>query len=177
MDYHLKGKNAFVCAGAHGIGRAVADLLTQEGAKVIVADLDADALRENGGEWAGTFATDLSTADGVDRAIAHVLGSFGRAPDILVNNLGVGDSSSFQDISDERWARSFQVNLMGCIRTCRALVPRMAEQGEASVVNTGSDLAKQPEPTLMDYGVFKSLPGTPLRIATLFPSKLCRLCL
>ena len=156
MDYHLKGKNAFVCAGAHGIGRAAADLLTQEGAKVIVADLDADALRENGGEWAGTFAADLSTAEGVDRAVTHVLDSFGRAPDILINNLGVGDSSSFQDISDERWARSFQVNLMGCIRTCRALVPRMAEQGEASVVNTGSDLAKQPEPTLMDYGVFKA---------------------
>jgi NAD(P)-dependent dehydrogenase (short-subunit alcohol dehydrogenase family) len=68
----------------------------------------------------------------------------------------VGDSSSFVDISDERWAKSFEINLMGCIRTCRALLPAMAETGSASVVNTGSDLAKQPEFTLMDYGVCKA---------------------
>src|SRR5205807_5422824 len=69
---------------------------------------------------------------------------------------GVGDSSSFEDISDERWAKSFEINLMGCIRTCRALLPGMAKNGSAAIVNTGSDLAKQPEPTLMDYGVCKA---------------------
>ena len=47
MDYQLKGKTAYVSAGAHGIGEAIADLLTQEGAKVIVADHDADGLRES----------------------------------------------------------------------------------------------------------------------------------
>src|SRR5262249_54146725 len=48
------------------------------------------------------------------------------------------------------------INLMGCVRTCRALIPRMAAQGSTAVVNTGSDLAKQPEPALMDYGVCKA---------------------
>ncbi len=156
MDYQIKGKLAFVNAGAYGIGEAVADLLTQEGARVIVADQDAGALDEKAHRWAGVVASDLSTAQGVDRAVAHVLATFGRAPDILINNLGVGDSASFEDISDDRWTRSFEINLMGCIRTCRALIPRMAESGSASVVNTGSDLAKQPEPTLMDYGVCKA---------------------
>jgi NAD(P)-dependent dehydrogenase (short-subunit alcohol dehydrogenase family) len=46
VDYQLKGKLAYVAAGAHGIGEAIADLLTQEGAEVIVADCDADVLRQ-----------------------------------------------------------------------------------------------------------------------------------
>jgi NAD(P)-dependent dehydrogenase (short-subunit alcohol dehydrogenase family) len=156
LDYRLSGKCAFVNAGAYGIGQAVANLLTQEGARVIVADRDEEALKENGVQWTGTVTADLASPEGTDKAVSHVLETFGRAPDILVNNLGVGDSSSFEDISDERWARSFEINLMGTIRTCRALIPLMAAQGGASIVNTGSDLAKQPEPTLMDYGVCKA---------------------
>jgi len=156
VDYRIKGKLAFVNAGAYGIGEAVADLLTQEGASVIVSDKDAPVLEEKAHRWTGVVAADLSTAAGVDQAVAYVLRTFGREPDILINNLGVGDSSSFEDISDERWARSFEINLMGCIRMCRALIPGMAKTGGAAVVNTGSDLAKQPEPTLMDYGVCKA---------------------
>jgi len=156
MDFGLRGKYAFVNAGAYGIGEAVANLLTQEGASVIVADRDEPVLQEKASHWAGVVAADLATAQGTDAAVSYVLKTFGRAPDILINNLGVGDSSSFEDISDERWAKSFEINLMGCIRTCRALLPGMAKNGSAAIVNTGSDLAKQPEPTLMDYGVCKA---------------------
>jgi len=156
MDYKIKDKLCFVAAGAHGIGEATANLLAQEGAQVIVADSDDAALREKATMWAGTFTADLATPGGVDGAVAYVLRTFGRAPDILVNNLGVADATPFLDIPDDRWNRSFNINLMGCVRTCRALLPRMAELGSASVVNTVSDLAKQPEPSLMDYGVFKS---------------------
>jgi NAD(P)-dependent dehydrogenase (short-subunit alcohol dehydrogenase family) len=156
MDYQIAGKLAFVAAGAHGIGAATADLLTQEGAKVIVADNDRVALAEQPTRWHGTIAADLSTADGVQAAVSHVLQTFGRAPDILINNLGVGNSASFEDVSEERWAQSFNINLMGAVRTTRALLPRMAALPSAAVVNTGSDLAKQPEPTFMDYGTFKA---------------------
>ena len=156
MDYQIAGKLAFVTAGAHGIGESVADLLTQEGAEVIVADCDQPALREKSGRWRGVFAADLATADGVSGAVAYVNDTFGRAPDILVNNLGVGNSGTFEQISDERWEQSFNVNLMGCVRFCRALLPAMAARGGAAVVNTGSDLAKQPEPALMDYGACKA---------------------
>jgi NAD(P)-dependent dehydrogenase (short-subunit alcohol dehydrogenase family) len=156
MDYQLKGKYAFINAGAHGIGEATADLLTQEGAQVIVADRDEAALKEKAHRWTGVVAADLATAVGAEHAIAYVLSNFGRAPDILVNNLGLGNSAVFEELSDERWANSFQINLMGCIRTCRALLPKMAELGGASVVNTVSDVAKQPEPSLMDYGTYKA---------------------
>jgi NAD(P)-dependent dehydrogenase (short-subunit alcohol dehydrogenase family) len=156
MDYHIDGKFAFVNAGAHGIGEAIANLLTQEGARVIVADQDKDALEERAPGWAGVIAADLASPEGAQRATSQVLEVFGRAPDILINNLGVGNAAVFEELSDERWHQSFEVNLMGCIRTCRALLPRMAELGAASVVNIDSDLAKQPEPSLMDYGVCKA---------------------
>ncbi len=156
MDYQIDDQCAFVSAGAHGIGEAIADLLTQEGAKVIVADRDEEALKEKSYRWAGVVAADLATAEGVDRAVTAMLDGFGRAPDILVNNLGVGNASSFEELTDIDWGRSFDINLMGTIRTCRALLPRMAKRGSGAVVNTASDLAKQPEPSLMDYGVCKA---------------------
>ena len=156
MNYHLEGKSAFVSAGAHGIGEAIADLLAQEGARVVVADQDEAALRDKAKKWIGTVPADLSTGEGADRAVASVLEFFNGPPDILINNLGVGGAASFTEISDEQWAHSFQINVMGCVRVCRALVPKMASRGSGSVVNTGSDLAKQPEPSLMDYGACKA---------------------
>lgn len=156
MDYRIEGKLAFVAAGAHGIGAATADLLTGEGARVIVADSDGAALGEKTGRWHDTIMADLSTAPGVDDAVSQVLEIFGRAPDILINNLGVGNATPFEDISEERWERSFNINLMGSVRTSRALLPKMAAVPGAAVVNTGSDLAKQPEPAFMDYGAFKA---------------------
>jgi NAD(P)-dependent dehydrogenase (short-subunit alcohol dehydrogenase family) len=155
VDYQLAGKLAYVSAGAHGIGKAIADLLTDEGAEVIVADADAAALRDVGGKWRGTIAADLATAAGVDAATSYAEREFGRAPDILINNLGVGNSTPFEETTDEIWAQSFQVNLMGTVRTCRAFIPKMVARGGA-VVNTGSDLAKQPEPGFFDYGACKA---------------------
>ena len=156
VDYLLRGKTAYVSAGAHGIGEAIADLLAAEGAVVLVSDQDADALRDKAHKWRGTVAADLATADGIERAVEYVLTTFGDAPDIVINNLGVGDSTPFEEITDERWAKSIDVNLMGAVRTCRALVPRMAARGSGAVVNTGSDLAKQPEPGFIDYGACKA---------------------
>jgi NAD(P)-dependent dehydrogenase (short-subunit alcohol dehydrogenase family) len=156
MDYQLSGKLCFVTAGANGIGAAIANLLTAEGARVIVADRDESRLKECGGAWHATFAADLSTAEGMDGAVAFVLDTFKRAPDVLINNLGVADSVPFEDLTDEGWVRSLNVNLMGCVRTCRALLPGMAAHGPAAVVNIGSDLGKQPEPEVIDYGLFKA---------------------
>src|SRR5215469_18592312 len=91
MDYRLEGKLALVTAGAHGIGQAIADLLAGEGARVIVADIDEAALAA-GSNWYGAVAADLATADGMASAIDFALQRFGRAPDILINNLGLADA-------------------------------------------------------------------------------------
>jgi NAD(P)-dependent dehydrogenase (short-subunit alcohol dehydrogenase family) len=156
MDLHLRHTRALVVAGAHGIGLAIANLLAEEGANVIVADLDGAALSANSGPWQSVVAADLATAAGVSHMVAHVLDAFDGPPDILINNLGVGQPHTIDAADDEAWARSFEVNLMGTVRSCRALVPLMAERGSGSVVNTGSDLAKQPEPGFIDYGACKA---------------------
>jgi NAD(P)-dependent dehydrogenase (short-subunit alcohol dehydrogenase family) len=73
VDYQLRGKRAYVSAGAHGIGEAIADLLTQEGAEVIVADADAGTLGQKAGKWRGTVTADLATLDGVEKATAYAV--------------------------------------------------------------------------------------------------------
>jgi NAD(P)-dependent dehydrogenase (short-subunit alcohol dehydrogenase family) len=156
MDYQLAGRRACVFAGAHGIGAAIANLLAAEGVQVIVADRDGDALAAADTGWAGRVVADLATAAGVASAVQYALDTFGQAPDILINNLGVGNAGTFDAIDDEAWSASFQVNLMGAVRASRALIPLMAARGGGAVVNTGSDLAKQPEPAFMDYGAFKA---------------------
>jgi NAD(P)-dependent dehydrogenase (short-subunit alcohol dehydrogenase family) len=156
VDYQLRGKTAYVSAGAHGIGEAIADLLTAEGARVIVGDCDEAALGAHRGRWSGTVAADLATSDGVALAVAYVLDAFAGPPDILINNLGVGDSTPFEETTDESWSRALDVNLLGSVRTSRAIVPLMAARGSGSVVNTGSDLAKQPEPGFIEYGACKA---------------------
>ena len=72
MDYQLKGKLAFVTAGANGIGAAIASLLTQQGASVIVADQDEATLRECGRARRETCVADLPTSQGIEKAIAYV---------------------------------------------------------------------------------------------------------
>lgn len=156
MDYQIAGKTAFVTAGAHGIGEGIADLLTKEGARVIVADRDESALHKKAPRWTGIVVADLATADGVNRAATEVLSGFQGAPDLLVNNLGVGNAASFEELSDEQWFESLSINLMGTVRMCRTFLPLMERRGSGSVVNIVSDLAKQPEPSMMDYGVCKA---------------------
>jgi NAD(P)-dependent dehydrogenase (short-subunit alcohol dehydrogenase family) len=156
MDFQLEGKLAYISAGSTGIGEATANLLTKEGVKVIVSARNPDTLKEKGGAWYGTISADIATAQGVQKAIDYVLQTFGRAPDILINNLGVADATPFEQITDEKWEHSLNVNLMGNVRTLRALLPLMAKVEGAAVLNTGSDLAKQPEFTLTDYGACKA---------------------
>ncbi len=156
MDYKLEGKLVLVTAAAHGIGQATANMLVDEGAAVLGVDVDASGLEENGAAWSKTVVADLSTAAGVESAVNAFRAHFGRAPDILVNNVGVADQETFENLSDTHWQRSHDLNLMACVRMCRAIVPAMVEAGSGTVVSVSSDLAKQPEPMPAEYGVAKA---------------------
>ena len=155
-DYKREGKLAVVTAAAHGIGEATANLLASEGAAVFAVDVDAEGLERNGGGWQSTFVGDLSSEAGVRATVDALLAQHGRAPDILVNNVGVADQEPFATLSDAQWQRSHDLNLMSCVRMCRALLPAMAKAGNAVVISVSSDLAKQPEPMPMEYGVAKA---------------------
>jgi NAD(P)-dependent dehydrogenase (short-subunit alcohol dehydrogenase family) len=156
MDYGLSGKRVLVTAGAHGIGEACADLFSKEGARVFVVDVDAAAIAEKRNRWAGASVADLASSDGVSKAIEAMQVCFGSVPDVVVNNVGVADQQSFVNLSDELWQRSHELNLMACVRFCRSLLPEMSKKPGGSIINVSSDLAKQPEPMPMEYGVAKA---------------------
>jgi NAD(P)-dependent dehydrogenase (short-subunit alcohol dehydrogenase family) len=160
MDLGLEGKNAYVTGGALGIGKATCDVLLAEGANVIVADLQEDLLHEQARQWAGgrlrVIAKDLSTREGAESAARSAFEGFSGPPDIVVNNVGAGKFRSFEDTSDDAWIKTFELNLFSVVRTCRILLPEMFRVGGGSIVNVASDLARQPEPVIVDYAASKA---------------------
>lgn len=160
MDLGLTGRSAYVTGGASGIGRAVVELLASEGVRVVAVDRDAGTLRGYVAEQhlAGVtpVEADLSTMAGCELGADRCLEIFDGPPDILVNNVGAGRMLAFEEISDEQWHQTFELNLFAMVRTCRALVPMMAAGRGGAVVNVASDLARQPEPVIVDYAASKA---------------------
>jgi NAD(P)-dependent dehydrogenase (short-subunit alcohol dehydrogenase family) len=162
VDLELGGKAAYITGGAQGIGAAIAARLATEDVRVAIADISAKDLEHNRAAWcAGArepvlIEVDLSTVNGVTHAVDAAIQGLGQVPDILINNVGVAVSRAFCDIDDAAWSATFELNFMSYVRTSRLLLPRMAERGNAAVVNISSDLAKQPESVPVDYGAMKA---------------------
>ena len=154
MDLGLKGKTAYVTGTATGIGQEITRLLASEGVTVFAVDRDIETLEkyvaEDQLEGVVTHEADLSTLAGCNDAAAAGVAALGGAPDLLINNVGSGKMLPFEDIDDELWHTTFELNLFAMVRTCRALVPQMAAGDGGSVVNIASDLARQPEPVIVD---------------------------
>ncbi len=140
----LDGKIAIVTGGARGIGRAIADGLTAEGATVVVADLDPppEGIR-----------ADVSSEEDVERMTQEVVARHGGI-DILVNNAGLYASLAmrpFTEIPPEEWRRVMDVNVASMFLTCRAVVPRMRERGGGKIVNISSGTPFRGVPFLLHY--------------------------
>ena len=134
-----------VTGGAHGIGRACAVRLAEEGARVAVADLDQDAAEEVAAgltpEADRHLAVWLDVTDrsSVDSAFAEVVARFGGI-DVLVNVAG-GDTAHgrFEETTDEVWVRMLDLNLLSVVRCCRAAVPHLRRSTRSpAIVNTSS---------------------------------------
>lgn len=162
MDFGLGGKTAYITGGARGIGEAIADALAAEGVRVAVSDVEGAILEKKRAEWSAngsdavSIVADLSGREDTERAAEEAMARLGGAPDILVNNVGVGVIRRFEEIPDEGWLETLNLNFMSYVRTSRVIVPAMAAAGEGSVVNIASDLAKQPEPVPADYAASKA---------------------
>jgi NAD(P)-dependent dehydrogenase (short-subunit alcohol dehydrogenase family) len=139
MDLGLKGKLALVTGSTLGIGRAIAEMLVSEGARVIVNGRRENAVREavaalsRRGEAHG-IAADLMTAEGAQK-IAEGAARIGQV-DILVNNAGFFEVKAFADITDRDWLSMFELNVMSGVRLTRALFPGMLTKGTAVTVNS-----------------------------------------
>ena len=149
----LDGKVAIVTGGSQGIGRAIADGLAAEGARIVVADLqgaEAAAARYPGGVGLTVdVASEADTARLADETVARC----GRI-DVLVNNAGLYATLKmrpFEEIPVDEWRRVMDVNVLSMFLTARAVVPRMREAGGGSIVNISSGTPFRGVPLLLHY--------------------------
>jgi len=75
---------------------------------------------------------------------------------VLVNNVGAGRLKTFEELSDDDFHRTFELNFFSMVRMCRVMVPAMYEAGHGAVVNVTSDLSRQAEDTIVDYAASKA---------------------
>jgi NAD(P)-dependent dehydrogenase (short-subunit alcohol dehydrogenase family) len=161
METGLKDKIVFITGAANGIGRATAIAFAKEGAKVGLLDIDEAQLKDVQSEIRalGAEATltraDLSTGEGVSNGLDTLLAANGGVVDVLVNNVGSGAIRTFEQLTDEEWDKTFQLNFMSYVRATRKLLPILRER-KGVIINNGSDLARQPEPVPIDYSTSKA---------------------
>jgi NAD(P)-dependent dehydrogenase (short-subunit alcohol dehydrogenase family) len=139
----LEGKTALVTGAATGIGLAVAERFAREGARVVIADRDADAAARAAtaiGGLARAAVMDISDEQGVEAAFAD-LEAAGWAPDVVVANAGVqlfGHDAAAADLDLEVWRRTIDINLTGTFLTVKHAVRSMLAHGGGSIILTGS---------------------------------------
>jgi len=129
----LDGKAAIVTGSARGIGRATAELMVAEGAKVLINDLDADVAEQTSGEIDGETAVhagDLTAPDGADKLVAAAVDAFG-AVDIVVNNAGYTWDGVVHKMSDEQFQAMIDIHTIAPFRVARALAPHWREAAKA----------------------------------------------
>jgi 2-hydroxycyclohexanecarboxyl-CoA dehydrogenase len=133
---------ALVTGGARGIGRAIVDALADDGHAVAVADIDEPGARAAAAAVNGfPVRLDVTDAAGVDAGVTAVEAELGPV-EILVNNAGWDEFRPFLETGEEFWDRVIEINLKGCLRTCRRIVPGMVERERGRVVNIASDAAR-----------------------------------
>src|ERR1700709_2488418 len=134
MSDRLKGKRAFVTAGAVGIGRACAIAFAREGATVFATDIDEKGLAALAKEG----VSEVAKLDVRDSAAAAAMATRAGPGDILLNAAGFVHHGTVLDCSDEDWDFSFDLNVKSMHRTIKAFVPGMLKGGKASIVNISS---------------------------------------
>ena len=154
----LTGKVAIVTGAGSGIGKALATRLAQDGASVVIADLQkfdqaaAEIARATGARTLG-LQIDVSSESDVTRMAAETVKAFGRI-DILVNNAAVFSTlklKPFEEIGVPEWRKVLDVNVMGVALCCRACVPHMRKGGYGRIINLASGAPLKGVPLFLHY--------------------------
>ena len=157
----FQDKVVVVTGAAGGIGTAIAQRFADEGARVVVTDVNAEGveataatIRGSGGRARG-FASDISKAEGCRAVVADVLAHEGRI-DVLCNNAGINRRGALLSLTAEDWDLSFAVNIDAMFHLCQAALPGMIAQGGGAIVNTASQWGLYPAPGHIAYNVTKA---------------------
>lgn len=157
----LEGKVAVVTGGAKGIGEAYSVGLAEEGAKVVIADLDEAAGKAleasicRAGRAAKFVRTDVSRKADADRLVAETVTSFGKL-DVLVNNAGILFTAPVEETTEEMWSKLLSVNVMGLFFCAQAAVRQMKKQKSGKIINISSIAAIGGQAGLCAYSSTKA---------------------
>jgi 3-oxoacyl-[acyl-carrier protein] reductase len=149
MDLGLRDKVCVVTGSTGGIGLETARLLREEGVTIVTSGRSEDGIGDL------HVSADLSKPGEPERLIAAALERFGRL-DCLVNNVGWAEIHTWDDLDDELWERSWQINVMSAVRAIRAALPALKERGGGAIVNVSSTAGKRPSGSMPEYSVSKA---------------------
>ena len=149
MDLGLRDRRAVVTAASRGLGRACAEALAGEGARVHVSSRSEAAIQATAREIgaAGWSVADMSKAHDVDALIEHAVAELGGL-DVLVVNAGGPPPGTFQQVAVEAWEGAFQLTLMSAVRLVRAALPFLKRSDQGRVAFITSISVRQPLPNL-----------------------------
>ena len=156
----LNGKAAVVTGAGSGIGRAIAVRFAQEGASVLVADIDAAAAAQTAGQIlaaggeAQHVAADITRSENTERIATTAVASYGRI-DVLVANAGISAAGALHETPADIWDRVFDVNVRGTYLTCKAVIPQMIDQHGGTVIIMSSVIASIGLPNRAAYAASK----------------------
>jgi NAD(P)-dependent dehydrogenase (short-subunit alcohol dehydrogenase family) len=155
----LQDKVAIVTGGATGIGHAIAARYASEGARVCVADINADAavaVAQTIGNGAFGIGFDCARQASIDALVARVVETAGRI-DILVNNAGIFAMAPIEEVSREQWSKLFAVNVEGTVFTMQAVARQMiAQGGGGKIINLASQAGRRGEALVLAYCASKA---------------------
>ena len=155
----LAGRNAIVTGAAQGIGRAIAQRLALEGARVAIVDINDAGARSTAAEigcGAVGMCADVSDAAQVQTAVDSLLADWGCI-DILVNNAGiVGSDTPVAELEESDWDRVLDINLKGTFLCSRAVIPGMVHHRRGAIVSLSSISAKEGNANMASYSVSKA---------------------
>jgi NAD(P)-dependent dehydrogenase (short-subunit alcohol dehydrogenase family) len=157
----LRDRVCIVTGAARGIGKGIARRFLEEGARVWICDLSAEAVEAAVADLTalGPIAggvTDVSQRDQVEAMVAAVVEAWGRV-DVLVNNAGVAQTAAFLEIEDAEWDRIMETNLRGTFLCSQVATRQMVAQGKGgAIVNIASTNGLRGQPMLAAYGASKA---------------------
>ena len=162
LDLGLGGKVAIISGGSEGLGRAAAERLAREGAKVTICARRKDVLeaaaaeirKATGGEVLAIPA-DATQAGDIETVVRGTVDRWGGV-DILLNNAGTSAAAAFEKVDDETWHVDFELKVMGAIRFCRHVIPQMKRRGGGRIVNVTTVGGKAPAPRSLPTSVSRA---------------------
>ncbi len=154
----LEERRALVTGGASGLGRAVARRLAGDGWRVAIADIDpaaAEEARAELGEPALSLCLDVRSEDDWAAVVARLDQAWGGV-DLLVNSAGVASSGTVEQTPIAQWQWVLDINLMGTVKGCRAVIPGMKARGVGHLANVASFAGIANPPSMASYNAAKA---------------------